>query len=36
VLVRLSAVERDELTEMLTEAWRMCAPQRLAASLDAG
>ncbi len=35
VLVRLGAVERDELTELLTEAWRLRAPKRLAASLDA-
>ena len=35
VLVRLSAVDRDELTELLTEAWRVRAPKRLAESLDA-
>jgi hypothetical protein len=34
VLVRLSAVDRDELTELLTEAWRVRAPKRLADSLD--
>lgn len=35
VLLRLDAVELDELTELLTEAWRVRAPKRLAASLDA-
>ena len=28
VLVRLDAVERDELTELLTDAWRTRAPTR--------
>jgi hypothetical protein len=35
VLVRLEAVGRDELTELLTDSWRVRAPKRLAASLDA-
>jgi hypothetical protein len=35
VLVRLDAVGRDELTELLTDSWRVRAPKRLAASLDA-
>ena len=35
VLVRLDAVDRDELTELLTDAWRVRAPKRLADSLDA-
>jgi hypothetical protein len=35
VLVRLDAVDRDELAELLTEAWRVRAPKRLAESLDA-
>jgi hypothetical protein len=35
VLVRLEAVDRDELAELLTEAWRVRAPKRLAESLDA-
>jgi hypothetical protein len=34
VLVRLGAVERDELAELLTDAWRARAPRRLAASLE--
>jgi len=32
--VRLSVIERDELAELLTEAWRVRAPKRLVASLD--
>ena len=35
ILVRLEAVGRDELTELLTDSWRVRAPKRLAASLDA-
>jgi hypothetical protein len=35
VLVRLAAVGRDELAELLTDSWRVRAPKRLAASLDA-
>ena len=34
VLVRLDAVNRDELTELLTDAWRARAPRRLAASFE--
>jgi hypothetical protein len=34
VLVRLAAVDRDELAELLTDAWRVRAPKRLAESLD--
>jgi hypothetical protein len=34
VLVRLAAVDRDELAELLTDAWRARAPKRLADSLD--
>jgi hypothetical protein len=34
VLVRLSAVDRDELGELLTDAWRARAPKRLLAELD--
>jgi len=33
VLVRLGAVDREELRELLTDAWRVRAPKRLAASL---
>jgi hypothetical protein len=34
VLVRLEAVGREELRELLTDAWRVRAPKRLATSLD--
>lgn len=34
VLVRLSAIEIDELTELLTDAWRVRAPKRLRDELD--
>ena len=34
VLVRCPAVSVDELRELLTEAWRLKAPKRLAASYD--
>ena len=35
VLVRFGAVELDELTELLTESWRIRAPKKLAAAFDA-
>jgi hypothetical protein len=35
VLVRLAAVEPDELTELLTDAWRLRAPKRLVAAFAA-
>lgn len=31
VRLRLAAVERDELEELLVDAWRMCVPKRVAA-----
>jgi hypothetical protein len=34
VLVRLAAVDRDELTELLTDAWRTRAPKRVLALLE--
>ena len=34
VLVRLSAVDRAELGELLTDAWRVRAPKRLLAEFD--
>ena len=34
VLVRLAAVDEDELRELLTESWRLRAPKRLAAEFD--
>jgi hypothetical protein len=36
VLVRLSAVDRGELGELLADAWRARAPKRLLADLDQG
>ena len=35
VLVRLAAVDPEELAELLEEAWRMRAPKRLVAAHDA-
>ena len=35
VLVRFADVAGEELTELLTESWRLRAPRRLAASFDA-
>lgn len=34
--LRLAAVDADELREVITEAWRMTAPKRLARDHDAG
>ena len=35
VLVRLEAIEIDELEELLTESWLLRAPKRLAAAFEA-
>jgi hypothetical protein len=35
VVVQLAAVDRAELAELLTEAWRLRAPARLRAAFDA-
>ena len=35
VVVQLAAVDRSELAELLTEAWRLRAPARLRAAFDA-
>lgn len=35
VLVRLAAIETDELTELLTDAWRIRAPRTLVKAFDA-
>lgn len=32
--VRISSVDRDEMRELLTEAWRMTAPKRLVDAFD--
>ena len=34
VCVRLAAIDRDELRELLVDAWRMCVPKKVAAELD--
>ena len=34
VLVRLEAIDVDELAELLADAWRLSAPRRLPAELD--
>jgi hypothetical protein len=34
ILVRLSQVDSEELTELLTDSWRICAPKRLLAAYD--
>jgi len=34
VCVRLDAIDRDELRELLVEAWRMCVPKKVAAAYD--
>jgi hypothetical protein len=36
VLVRLPAIDREELGELLTAAWRFVAPARLAAAFPSG
>ncbi len=35
VLVRFGAVDTEELTELLTESWRIRAPKRLREPFDA-
>jgi hypothetical protein len=35
VLVRLAEIDSDELTELLMDAWRIVAPRKLVAELDA-
>jgi hypothetical protein len=32
--VRIRTVDRDELSELVTEAWRLTAPKRLVAAFD--
>jgi hypothetical protein len=34
ILVRLAAIERDQLEALITEAWRSAAPRALVAELD--
>jgi hypothetical protein len=33
VQVRLSAIDQAEMTELVTDAWRMCVPKRVAADV---
>jgi hypothetical protein len=33
VQVRLSTIDRAEMTELVTDAWRMCVPKRVAADV---
>jgi hypothetical protein len=35
VQVRLAAIDGDELRELVTDAWRMCVPKKVAAAYDA-
>lgn len=35
VLIRLAAIDADELAELITDAWRCQAPRALVAKLDA-
>src|SRR4051812_4169281 len=35
VLVRLDAIDRDELRELVLDAWRMVVPKKVAAEVDA-
>jgi hypothetical protein len=34
VRVRLAAIDEDELRELVTDAWRMCVPKKVAAAYD--
>jgi hypothetical protein len=36
VLVRLAAVDVDQLAELIEDAWRLTAPKRLVAAYDGG
>lgn len=33
-VVRLDAIELDELRELILDAWRMCVPKSVAAQID--
>lgn len=35
VRVRLAAIDEDEMHELVTDAWRMCVPKKVAAAYDA-
>ena len=32
LVVRMSAIDRDEMTDLVTEAWSMCAPKKVLAA----
>ena len=34
VCVRLDAIDRDELRELVVDAWRMCVPKKVSAAYD--
>jgi hypothetical protein len=34
VCVRLTAIDLDELRELLVDAWRMCVPKKVAAAYE--
>jgi hypothetical protein len=34
VCVRLDAIDRDELRELIVDAWRMCVPKKVSAAYD--
>jgi hypothetical protein len=34
ILVRLAAIDLEELRELVIDAWRMCVPKKVAASLN--
>jgi hypothetical protein len=34
LVVRLSAIDRQEMRELVLDAWRMCVPKRVAAGFD--
>ena len=34
VCVRLDAIDREELRELLVDAWRMCVPKKVGAAYD--
>ncbi|WP_214412237.1 MmcQ/YjbR family DNA-binding protein [Sphaerisporangium fuscum] len=36
VRVRLAAIDQAEMRELVTDAWRMCVPKRVAAAYDRG
>ncbi|MCE7001722.1 MmcQ/YjbR family DNA-binding protein [Kibdelosporangium philippinense] len=35
VQVHLNAIDADEMRDLVTDAWRMCVPKKVAASYDA-